>query len=84
MVALSDWLPPAFVGGLFTRFGLLKVYGLATGVQGGGCKPRGRWLCGACTSWSRGLNIGVTVLFLAIGLAHLAWLAWVLRAASTR
>jgi hypothetical protein len=78
MLAISDWLPIACVGGLFTVLGLLKVYGLATGIQGGGCKPLGQRVCGSCPSWSRGLNIGMTTLFLAIGLANLAWLVWLL------
>jgi hypothetical protein len=80
MVAFFDWFPAACVGSLFTLFGLLKVYGLANGIQGGGCKPLGQKVCGSCPSWSRGLNISVTLLFLAIGLANLAWLVWILRA----
>jgi hypothetical protein len=75
ILASIDWLPPALVGGTFTIFGLLKVYGLATGIQGGGCKPLGQRLCGTCPSWSRSLNIGMAVLFLLIGILNLAWLA---------
>jgi hypothetical protein len=78
MTALADWLPPAFVGALFTIFGLLKVFGLAMGIRGGGGKPLRQRLCGSCPTWSRALNIGVPVVFLVIGLANLAWLAWVL------
>lgn len=75
---ISDWLPPAVVGGTFTTLGLLKVYGLARGIQGGGCKPLRERLCGSCPSWSRGLNVGFSLLFLAIGIGNLVWLAWIL------
>lgn len=76
MIPISDWLPLVCVGGTFTLLGLLKVYGLSKGIQGGRCKPYGQRLCGTCPSWSREVNIGVTLLFLAIGLGNLAWLAW--------
>jgi hypothetical protein len=75
ILASIDWLPPALVGGTFTIFGLLKFYGLARGIKGGFCKPLGQRLCGSCPGWSRNLNIGMTVLFLLIGLVNLAWLA---------
>jgi hypothetical protein len=70
-------LPPALVGGTFTFIGLLKVYGFVRGIQGGGCKPIGQRLCGSCPSWSRSVNIGMTALFLLIGIGNLAWLMWI-------
>lgn len=78
MVGFADWFPPATVGGMFTIFGLLKVYGLFRGIEGGGCKPLTERVCGSCPSWSRGLNVGISLLFLAVGLGNLAWLTWVL------
>ena len=76
MVSLADWLPPACVGATFTLVGLFKVYGLAKGIQGEGCKPYGQRLCGSCPSWSREFNIGMTVLYLVIGLGNLLILVW--------
>lgn len=78
MTRLAEWLPPLMVGGLFTLFGLLKVYGFARGIQGGGCKPWAQRACGSCPSWSREINIAATVLLWTIGLVNLAWfwLAW--------
>jgi len=78
MIALADWLPHAAVGSTFTTLGVLKIYGLSKGIVGGGCKPYGQRLCGTCPSWSRPFNIGVILLFLAIGLGNLIWLGWVL------
>ncbi len=72
---LSDWLPPALVGLTFTALGLLKVYGLTRGIVGGSCKPASQRICGSCPSWSRRVNIGVTCLFLIIGLGNLAQFA---------
>ena len=74
---LLTLLPYAAVGGTFTCFGLLKVYGFAMGVQGGACKPIGQRVCGSCPSWSRSANIALTALFLLIGIANLACLAWI-------
>jgi hypothetical protein len=71
-------LPPSLVGGMFTFIGLLKVYGFAKGIQGGGCKPIGQRLCGSCPSWIRSVNIGMTALFLLIGIGNLAWLIWII------
>lgn len=76
MRTLSEWLPLATSGATFTLLGLLKLYGLSKGIQGGGCKPWSQRVCGSCPSWSRTLNILVTALFLAIGLVNLARLAW--------
>ena len=75
----TDWLPPAVVGIPFTAVALLKIYGQFRGIEGGGCKPAGQRLCGSCPDWSRGMNLALILLFLAIGLGNLTWLAWVLR-----
>jgi len=75
-MTLSGWLPAAAVGASFTTLGLLKVYGLATGRVGGGCKPIAERVCGTCPSWSRSANIAFIALLLAIGLGNLAWLVW--------
>jgi hypothetical protein len=74
---LSDWLPPLAAGLLFTALGIAKVYGQIRGIQGGGCKPALIRACGSCPSWSRSVNIAVTVFVLAIGLGNLAMLWWV-------
>ena len=73
---MADWLPSAAVGSAFTVVGLLKVYGLFRGIVGGGHKPASKRLCGSCPSWSRGVNIAVSLVFLGIGLGNLAYLAW--------
>jgi hypothetical protein len=78
VIAITDWLPPACVGATFTTVGLLKVYGRIKNIQGGACKPTSQRICGSCPSWGRGLNIGMIVLFLAIGLGNLTWLGWML------
>jgi hypothetical protein len=79
---LSDWLPPLVAGLLFTGLGIAKVYGQFRGIQGGGCKPALVRACGSCPSWSRGVNIAMTVLVLAIGLCNLAMVWWVFAPAS--
>jgi hypothetical protein len=84
MASFTDWLPPAFVGGLFTTLGVLKVYGLARGIQGGGGKPLAQRACGSCPTWSRGVNVAAALILLAVGLANLAWLAWILSAGASR
>jgi len=78
MIALSDWLPPAGVGGAFTTLGLLKVYGFRKGIVGGGGKPMACRLFGRCPTWSKQLNIAVVAIFLGIGLVNLAFLLLVL------
>ncbi len=78
MIALSDWLPPALAGAVFTTLGLLKVYGLTRGIQGGGCKPAAQRACGSCPSWSRRLNVGMVVLVLVLGLSNLGYFGWLL------
>jgi hypothetical protein len=77
MTALSDWLPSAVVGTTFTTVGALKFYGLSRGIVGGRCKPASDRICGSCPSWSRAVNVGVTVLFALIGLGNLAYLVWI-------
>jgi hypothetical protein len=39
-------LPPALVGGFFTSIGVLKLYGLRSGIVGGARKPFAQRLCG--------------------------------------
>jgi hypothetical protein len=78
MIALSDWLPLATVGGTFTTVGLLKVYGFRKGIVGGGGKPASCRLLGSCPSWSRRLNISMVVLFLGIGISCLGILLMLL------
>jgi hypothetical protein len=46
MAGFIEWFPQALVGTTFTLLGLVKVYGLARGIEGGGGKPLGRRLCG--------------------------------------
>ena len=77
MPPLSDWLPPASVGVTFTVLGALKVYGFSRGIVGGSCKPASQRICGSCPGWSRAANIGMTCLFLAIGIGNLVYLAWI-------
>lgn len=71
MLTLSDWLPLATVGGAFTVLGFLKVYGFRKGIIGGGGRPMACRLLGRCPSWSKQVNVGITALFLAIGLGNL-------------
>ena len=78
MSALSDWIPFAAVGVTFTTLGLLKVYGFKKGIVGGGGKPASCRLFGRCPSWSKRLNIAMTVAFLGIGLVNLGLLVMVL------
>jgi hypothetical protein len=84
MIPLDDWLPLLLVGSTFTFFGVAKIYGLARGVEGGSEKPFREKLCGACPSWkSPVLRIGFPLFFLAIGLANLSRLAWLVYSASS-
>jgi hypothetical protein len=76
MVSFSAWFPLACVGTTFTMLGLLKVYGLSRGIVGGPGRPAACRLLGACPTWSRPVNLGMTGLFLAIGLSCFAILAW--------
>ncbi len=41
-----EWLPSALVGAWFLGFGILKLYGLAAGIEGGARAPFSRRLCG--------------------------------------
>jgi hypothetical protein len=47
MIPFATWFPLAAVGGCFTLMGLLKLYGLARGIEGGRDKPFAQRLCGA-------------------------------------
>jgi hypothetical protein len=46
MVSFADWFPLAFVGTLFTLFGLAKLYGYRRTIVGGHDKPLAQQLCG--------------------------------------
>jgi hypothetical protein len=46
MVSLFDWLPQLLVGCTFAMLGLLKLYGVHRGIEGGGRKPFVQRLCG--------------------------------------
>ncbi len=46
MVSLAEWLPYALVGGIFTLFGLLKLYGVWRGINGGRDKSLFEYACG--------------------------------------
>ena len=71
MIAFSDWFPNAVVGVTFVSLGLLKIYGWKQGIVGGGGKPVSCRLLGRCPSWSKPVNIGVIILFLAVGFVNL-------------
>ena len=45
-MTVTEWLPPAVVGVLFTTFGGLKLYGLLRGIVGGRDKPMFDYVCG--------------------------------------
>jgi hypothetical protein len=77
MPSFADWFPPTIVGLTFTVLSGLKIYGRTRGIVGGGGKPASQRICGSCPSWTRGGNIAVVGLFLAIGLGNLAYAAWV-------
>lgn len=82
MPAFADWFPLLTVGGLFTTFGLLKVYGLRHNIVGGGGKPFSCRLRGTCPTWSKQMNLMVMVLFLVIGLSFLSILGLLLLTAA--
>jgi hypothetical protein len=46
MIEIQQWLPFAAVGISFTILGVLKVYGLCRGIEGGVEKPLSDRLCG--------------------------------------
>ena len=73
MITVSDWVAHALVGVTFWSLGLIKVYGWRKGIVGGGGKPASCRLMGRCPSWSTPVNIGVILLFLAIGMGNLAY-----------
>ena len=77
-LSIADWLPAATVGASFTGLGFLKVYGLTSGIIGGGDKRAYERICGTCPSWSKWKNIAAICLFLAIGLGNFSFLAWLL------
>jgi len=71
MIAFSDWFPNALAGVTFVSLGLVKIYGWRKGIIGGGGKPVSCRLMGRCPSWSKPVNIGVIILFLAVGMVNL-------------
>jgi hypothetical protein len=46
MPEFFSWFPQALVGTLLTLMGLLKLFGLAYGIEGGQGRPLSRRLCG--------------------------------------
>ena len=74
----SEWIPNALAGITFSLLGLLKVYGWRKGIMGGSGQPISCRLTGRCPSWSKPVNLGVIVLWLAIGLINLGYAASVL------
>jgi hypothetical protein len=84
MIPVSDWLPLLMVGSTFTCLGIAKTYGLARGIEGGCDKPLGEKLCGTCPSWkSPYVRIAFPLFFLAVGLAELGQLTWLIYAATS-
>jgi hypothetical protein len=79
MIAFSDWFPNALAGVTFVSLGLVKIYGWRKGIIGGGGKPVSCRLMGRCPSWSKPVNIGAIILFLAIGIVNLTILVLALR-----
>ena len=71
MNALMEVLPLVIVGVAFTTVGALKVYGRTKGIVGGGGRPVKFRLLGSCPTWTRKVNIAMTWLFCAIGIAAL-------------
>jgi hypothetical protein len=62
---------PLIVGLSFTTVGALKIYGRTKGIIGGGGKPASARLVGSCPTWSRSVNLTLTWLSFAIGVAAL-------------
>jgi hypothetical protein len=84
MIAFADWFPLLMVGGTFMTLGLLKVYGFKHNIVGGGGKPWSSRLLGACPTWSKHVNVMMTVLFFVIGLSSLSVLVRLLLTAAWR
>jgi hypothetical protein len=84
MIPFSDWFPLFFVGSVFTTVGVLKVYGLRHHIIGGGGKPFSCRLRGACPTWSKTLNVMMTLLLLVFGLSFLSILGWLVLTAGRR
>jgi hypothetical protein len=79
MINVTEWLPMAMVGLMFTGIGSLKLWGLRRGITRIAGKPVAQRFCGTCpTSESRSLRLGFPLLFLGVGLFHLGWLGWLL------
>lgn len=78
MIAFADWFPLLCIGIVFTAIGLVKLNGFQHKIIGGGGKLFGTRLRGSCPTWSKHLNVTVTVLFFVIGLSALSILGWLL------
>ena len=70
MIAFADWFPLLSVAILFTTIGFLKLYGIKQNIIGGGGKSWGTRVRGSCPTWSRPLNVTVTVVFLLLPSHH--------------
>jgi hypothetical protein len=81
---LVDWLPLLVVGGVFTTLGLVKAHGFRHNVVGGGGRPWRTRVHGSCPTWSRHLNVTITVVLLGIGCSFLSILGWLLLTAGRR
>ena len=46
MIPAGELAPPLAVGVMFTGFGLVKVYGLLKGIEGGARAPLRKRFCG--------------------------------------
>jgi hypothetical protein len=71
MDAVLHALPLLIVGLSFTTIGVLKIYGRTKGIIGGGGKPVSARLLGSCPTWSKSVNLMLTWLIFAIGIATL-------------
>ena len=71
MSEVINALPLLIVGLSFTTVGVLKIYGRTKGIIGGGGKPASVRLLGSCPTWSRSVNLILTWLIFAIGVATL-------------
>lgn len=71
MISAYEWLPFAVVGIVFSTLALCKIYGYRKGIIGGGNKSITCRLLGSCPSWSKNLNIAMTVFFLVVGASNI-------------
>jgi hypothetical protein len=71
-----ELLPLICIGTTFTAVGVMKLIGFRYNIVGGGGKPWRTKLYGSCPTWTRHVNVGMTALFLAIGIVALGILCW--------